>query len=157
MSRPPRLREFSYRGRHSYFLTFCTHQRRQTFRDPEIVGMVLQQFRRTAGRYGFELSAYCFMPDHVHLLPKGIRDDSDLRGFVKSAKQSSGQLYAHRRKEPLWQESYYDHVVRPEESLLHVARYIIENPVRAGLVSSPLAYPHLGSDVWSIGEVLAAF
>ena len=57
-------------------------------------------------------------------------------------------------KEPLWQDSYYDHVVRPEENLAGIACYIIQNPVRARLVASPLEYPFSGSTAWSIEELL---
>ena len=95
------------------------------------------------------------MPDHVHLLVTGLTDGADLRRFVKSAKQSSGQRYAKGEGERLWQESYYDHVVRPEESLFHLARYVIENPVKAGLVTDPRRYGHCGSDTWSLDELLS--
>ena len=57
-------------------------------------------------------------------------------------------------RQPLWQDSYYDHVVRPEENLSAIARYIIENPVRAGLARSPFDYPFVGSSTWSIEELL---
>jgi putative transposase len=94
------------------------------------------------------------MPDHAHLRVHGHSDRSDLHRFVKRAKQSSGQVYARTVKEPLWQDSYYDHVVRPEENLAGIACYIIQNPVRAGLVASPLQYPLVGSDTWSIEELI---
>jgi hypothetical protein len=42
----------------------------------------------------------------------------------------------------LWQKSYYDHVVRDDEALSAVVRYIIENPARARLVESPEDYPY---------------
>ena len=59
-------------------------------------------------------------------------------------------------KRPLWQEGYYDRVLRPEESEAMVARYIIENPVRAGLVTRPSDYPFVGSDEWSLEEISSA-
>ena len=59
-----------------------------------------------------------------------------------------------RRTDPLWQDSYYDRVVRAEEDLGGIARYIIENPVRAGLVKSPLEYPFVGSTVWPLKELI---
>jgi putative transposase len=154
MSRPPRLAGFDYQGKYDYLLTFCTFERRAFLRDAHIAQMVLSQFRRTAARFGFALSAYCVMPDHVHLLVKGLSDNSHLRQFVQSAKRSTGQSFARRAGHGLWQEGYYDRVVRPEESLLHMARYILENPVRAGLVETPRDYPYAGSDVWTIEEIL---
>ena len=154
MSRLPRLRGFAYCGRCSYFLTFCTHERRATFRDQSVASMVVEQILRAAKRFEFDVLAYCLMPDHAHLLVHGRSDRSDLHRFVKRAKQSSGQIYARSVREPLWQDSYYDHVVRPEENLAGIACYIIQNPVRARLVASPLEYQFSGSGVWSIEELL---
>jgi hypothetical protein len=51
----------------------------------------------------------------------------------------------------LWQKSYHDHILRKEEAVADVVRYILENPVRAGLVDSIGEYPHawsaFGNDV----------
>ena len=96
------------------------------------------------------------MPDHVHLLIEGRSQTADLRVFAKRLKQSTGQMYAHQMNRRLWQEGYYDRVLRPEEPEVLVARYIIENPVRAGLVASVFDYPHVGSDVWSLDEIVNA-
>jgi putative transposase len=154
MSRLPRLKDFNYCGRYSYFLTFCTYQRRAVFRESSVASMAIEQFLRAAKRFEFDVFAYCVMPDHAHLLVHGQSERSNLPRFVKRAKQSSGQIYARAVKEPLWQDSYYDHVVRPEESLDGIACYIIENPVRAGLARSPFDYPFVGSATWSLEELL---
>lgn len=154
MSRPPRLHRFEYSGRHSYFVTFCADRRAEILRDHSVATMVLERIRRSSSRYGFAIYAYCLMPDHVHLLVHRTSPAADLRRFVKTAKQSSGQTYAARAKRRLWQESYYDHVVRPEEDLSAIARYIIENPVRAGLVESSLDYPFVGSDMWPVEGIV---
>ena len=154
MSRLPRLKGFNYCGRYSYFLTFCTYQRRSVFREQSVASMVIEQFLRAAKRFEFDVLAYCLMPDHAHLLVHGQSERSSLSRFVKGAKQSSGQIYARVAKEPLWQDSYYDHVVRPEENLAGIACYIIENPVRAGLATSPLDYPFTGSTTWSLEQLL---
>ena len=154
VSRLPRLKDFDYRGRHSYFLTFCTYKRKQTFIDPSLASMAVEQILRSAKRFEFDVLAYCLMPDHAHLLVHGRSNRSDLPRFVKGTKQSSGQIYSRTAKEPLWQDSYYDHVVRPEENLSGIGCYIFQNPVRAGLVASPLDYKFSGSTVWSIEELL---
>jgi hypothetical protein len=73
---------------------------------------------------------------------------------LKGLRQSSGQKYAARRKRPLWQEGYYEHVLRDDQETKQIARYIINNPVRAGLVRSPLEYPLVGSDIWKLEELI---
>jgi hypothetical protein len=42
----------------------------------------------------------------------------------------------------IWQEGFHDHAIRREERLRDTARYIIANPVRAGLAKSVRDYPH---------------
>ena len=154
MSRPPRIPGFNYFGPYRYFLTFCTLDRRETFRDSPVVALILAQFRRTARASAFDILAYCVMPDHVHLLVEGKTASADLLKLVKRLKQSSGQVYSYRTRERLWQEGYYDRVLRPADDAKAVARYIISNPVRAGLVHRPSEYPHVGSDVWSLEEMI---
>ena len=73
---------------------------------------------------------------------------------MKSAKESSGRAYFRRTKRALWQEGYYELVLRKEDDARVVARYIIENPVRARLVEDPSKYPFLGSDRWAVSQLL---
>jgi putative transposase len=94
------------------------------------------------------------MPDHVHLLVEGLTDDADLRRVVKRMKQGSGQTWRFRTGSRLWQEGYYERVLRAGDEPKPVARYILENPVRAGLARFPTEYPHVGSDVWTLEDLL---
>ena len=154
MSRPQRIRGFSYVGLNIYFITCCVKDRRPVFEDRAAVDEALDHFRRTARENEFEILTYCFMPDHLHLLVEGVSDRSDLRKCMKLAKQRSGAAYALRGNGALWQEGYYDRVVRPTETPRHVARYILENPVRANLVVNPQDYAHSGSDKWPMKDLL---
>ena len=86
---------------------------------------------------------------------KGLTAGSALKQFAKMAKQRSGASHALRNYGQLWQEGYWDNVVRADD-VHRVARYILENPVRARLVASPREYPYLGSDVWTLDEILGA-
>ena len=85
------------------------------------------------------------MPDHVHLLVSvpATRPLSKLVGEWKS------RCYQIRRKhgnlKSFWQRSYFDHGIRASEDLRTVAEYILQNPVRAGLVSDHHDYPLCGS------------
>ena len=154
MSRPRRLKNFSYIGFGKYFLTFCTFDRCRAFIHADVVDRTMTHIRQAAADERFALLAYCLMPDHAHLLLEGMNEKSALCKFVESAKQQSAHTYAQVTREKLWQEGYYDRVLRPTEDPKWVARYIIHNPVRAGLVKSPRDYPFLGSDRWSIEELI---
>ncbi len=59
-------------------------------------------------------------------------------------KQVTGYGFKRRLGQPLWQRSYYDHVLRGEEDTEDVAEYIWNNPVRAGLVTDRDSYPFWG-------------
>ena len=154
MSRPPRIPGFDYRGLYRYFVTFCTFERRGLLRDKWIANLLMSHLRRTARARELAVLAYCLMPDHVHLLVEGTSDGADLRRFVKQLKQSTGQAYSAYGEGGLWQEGYYDRVLRQDEDAKDVARYIIANPVRAGLVGNVCEYPYVGSDVWSLEELI---
>jgi putative transposase len=83
------------------------------------------------------------MPNHVHLLvevPEGV----SLRAFVQHFKQLSSHALKQMTGAEAWQISYHDHVLRREESVLDVARYIWDNPVRRGLVSNRGEYHFSG-------------
>lgn len=154
--RPERLTGFDYRGLHRYFLTFCTYQRRPVFLSADRVETVLRQILRAAHDQHFAVLAYCVMPDHVHLLIEGQADCSDCRRFISKAKQLSGFHYLKMFGQRLWQLYGFERTLRDDEDSLSVARYIAENPVRAGLTLSPSEYPFLGSSVYPLSEILEA-
>lgn len=151
---PPHLKTFSYVGFHRYSLTFCTNGRRRIFTDSAIVSLVLQQIVRAAKEQRFAVIAYCFMPDHLHLLVKAESDSSDCRRFIKSFKQLSGYYFAQRRKDTLWQRYGFERVLRDDEATLEVARYIVNNPVRAGLAPAVEMYPFVGSLMYELKDLV---
>jgi putative transposase len=152
--RPARLKTFCYVGLHRYSLTFCTDWKRPLFADPAAVELVLSQFLRVTGKEQFSIITYCFMPDHVHLLIEGLREDSDARKFITKAKQCSAHAYAWKFGARLWQPFGYEHVLRDDEDVIKIARYILANPVRAGLVATVLEYPFVGSQAYDLKELI---
>jgi putative transposase len=151
---PTHLPGFSYLGFHQYSLTFCTEGRAVVFTDADTVSQVLSQFMRAAREDRFAVIVYCFMPDHVHLVVGGTEEDSDLKNFIRAAKQYSGYDYKQRVGKRLWQRYGHEHVIRDDEQLRRIVRYILENPVRAGLVKDPRDYPFLGSGVYTLEELI---
>jgi putative transposase len=69
-------------------------------------------------------------------------------------KQRSGFRFSKRFGQRLWQGSYFDRTLRSDEATEDAIRYILDNPVRAGLVRSPLEYPFMGSDYGPVEEIL---
>ena len=154
--RPQRLRGISYVGYRLYFLTICTFERRNHFSREQAVRAAWSQFLRTAHEKQFVIIAYCFMPDHVHLLVKGRTPQADLRAFVAVSKQRAAYAARQAVEGKLWQAGYFERTLRESDDLFDVARYIVQNPVRAGLVTSPSDYPFLGSETLSVEALVGS-
>lgn len=97
------------------------------------------------------------MPDHVHLLVYGTSSQADLRGFMTHFKKLTGYEYSQTFQRRLWQSGYHDRILRDDESTETVARYILENPVRAGLARQLSEYPYAGSDLYDVRAILTAW
>jgi putative transposase len=134
LRRSPRLPNFDYRGFSAYFVTSVTRERRPYFAQSTVLQLAEGCLNEVAAGHAFSLLAYCFMPDHLHVLALAECGESDLKEFVRQFKQRSGFHAKKLLGSELWQISYHDHVLRNEESLVDVARYIWANPMRAGLV-----------------------
>ncbi len=143
-----------YVGLNRYHLRFCTEERRAIFTKGAAVDLLREQIARAATEEQISVVVYCFMPDHLHLLVEGTTDASDCRRFVTRAKQYSGYHHARRFGERLWQRYSYDSVLRDDELTAVVAKYILANPIRAGLVTRVEDYPFVGSFVYQVPELL---
>jgi putative transposase len=119
------------------------------FTEEALVTAIVAQMTHAAETWRFAILAYCFMPDHLHLLVEGAGEDANLVRFAHAMKLRTGYEYRRVSPEPLWQKGYFEHVLRDEELTPVVARYILGNPVRAGLCAEPTDYPFSGSLVWS--------
>jgi putative transposase len=86
--------------------------------------------------------AWVLMPDHAHWLLQleeaGKLDTAVMRLKAASARAANRALY---RQGPLWQRGYHDRALRSDEDVLAAARYLVANPLRAGLVRKLGSYP----------------
>ena len=140
-----RLGDFSYKGYYRYFITLRCYGQASYFTDSKLIAKALLALHETAEQKNFHTWAYCFMPDHIHLLIEGKTENADMIKFISIFKQKAAFWFNSRYNTKLWQPSYYDHVLRKDEATSAVARYIFENPVRKGIVTDYLQYPYSGS------------
>jgi REP element-mobilizing transposase RayT len=126
---------------HRYFVTVCAHRREPIFRTPTIIDPLLRLLFDSTSRCAFVVGAYCFTPDHVHLLLLARSDAADLLECVRRYKQITAFEYKRRTERALWQPGYFARTLRNDEETETVARYILENPVRAGLSRKFQDYP----------------
>ncbi|MBA5982679.1 transposase [Pseudomonas sp. Y5-11] len=130
-----------------YLLTANTLNREPVFRDFALGRLVVAQFR-SAQEQGFANSlAWVVMPDHFHWLIDLKRGSlSDLMQRTKSLSARAVNLAANREGS-LWQQGFHDRALRREEDLVKIARYVVANPLRAGLVQKLGDYP-LWDAIW---------
>ena len=93
------------------------------------------------------------MPDHVHTLLEGTTDDADVLEAFRVWKQTVGYAWKTRTQAPLWQTGFYDRVLRESDDTRAVVRYLLDNPVRAGLVKDAADYPWSGSSQYTLEEL----
>ncbi|BBO84662.1 hypothetical protein DSCO28_52280 [Desulfosarcina ovata subsp. sediminis] len=118
-----------------YLITTTTDKRQRFFDDFNAACAACRCFETTASLGDARMLAWVLMPDHAHwLIQLGARDAlGDVVARLKSASARSVNRILGRNG-ALWARAYHDHALRSDEDLKTVARYIIGNPVRAGLV-----------------------
>ena len=144
-----RLQAEAYRLGHCFSVTLTTAERARLFTERKAVQTGLTALKETARKYKATIYAYCFMPDHLHLLASTPHAVSFI-DFIRHFKQLSA--YRLRRQfqssGSVWQTRFYDHALRSDEGLGTAASYIFDNPVRAGIVENAADYPYSGSLAW---------
>ena len=108
----------------------------------DIVMPLVRLMLRTCTEREFAVLAYVFMPDHLHLLLHGCTDDADFTGMMTLLRQRTAIAFSRLAGERLWQDGYFERVLRKDEDTLSVANYILQNPVRAGLAEASGAYAY---------------
>jgi REP element-mobilizing transposase RayT len=93
--------------------------------------------------------AFVVMPDHLHWLVR-LERDLPLSRIMANVKKFSARKVNELRGErgvALWQPGFHDRALRKDENLEAMARYVVANPLRAGLVTRIGDYPHWDA-VW---------
>ena len=154
-NQPHKLPRAHYVGRRTHFLSACAFCRHSLFRDPVTCEFVVGQLLRASRKHGFVVIAYVLMPDHIHALVEGTRDDSDLLKWLDLFRQLSAYRVKRRSRAVLWQDGVWDYTLRDDDSVAGIASYIVWNPVEAGLVSRPELYPYSGSETSTVSQLAA--
>ncbi len=127
------------------------------FDQPPIAEILKEQLHRFDGEF-YDLLAYTIMPNHFHLLidthvqlktedldmgqvPNTYADLSKIMFRIKGASARYCNV-ALNRKGRFWMEEYFDRIVRNEKDQLYYLNYILQNPVKAGLVKKWVDFPH---------------
>jgi putative transposase len=127
----------------AYILTTVTHNRAPIFADFHNGCTLARAIIHHDVTGWSETLCWVVMPDHVHwLLVLGQRGSLDK--LMRSFKGYTARVLNSRMGRagmPVWQAGYHDHAVRRNEDIEKLARYIVANPLRAGLVDEIGQYP----------------
>ena len=139
-----------------YFITTCTLGRRPILATNEIAVILTDEWRNAHDRHGWAIGRYVIMRDHVHFFCRAELDAKALPIFIQRWKEWTSKRIARefiaagigdpgiKQGGSLWQEEFFDHVLRSSESYGQKWEYVKENPVRAGLVRKSDDWPFQG-------------
>jgi len=129
-----------------YFITTCTAGRRTILASKEVSEILIDEWRNGHRRHGWAIGRYVIMPDHVHFFCRAELGAKPLQVFMQRWKEWSSKRMTRELNisGTVWQEEFFDHVLRSGESYSQKWGYVKENPVRAGLVTSSGEWPWQG-------------
>jgi|GEM_PF-589522 len=127
------------------FTTSCTANAVPLFDDHALVTSAVECVKEERQRVGHAVYVFCFMPEHFHLLINPLESGVPVTRFMGHLHSRITKLAwdcGHAGK--VLQRGFYDRVLRSTETVLDVGEYILNNPVRRGLVDSYEEYPYCG-------------
>jgi REP element-mobilizing transposase RayT len=129
-----------------YFVTTCTLRRRKVLAEKRVAEILVEEWQAARERHGWTVGRYVIMPDHVHFFCAAQLKTRKLQAFIQKWKEWSSKRASRELQMPagLWQEEFFDHVLRSNESYNKKWEYVRQNPVRAGLVSAAEDWPWQG-------------
>ena len=124
------------------FLTVCTRGRRKILACDEVHRALLDAWAKADA---WLVGRYVIMPDHIHLVcAPALLDAVSLAKWIAYWKSTSAKGFPEEIDRPVWQKEYWDRVLRSGESYDQKWEYVLQNPVRAGLVASAEDWPYRG-------------
>ena len=126
-----------------YHVTFSTARRAPIFRDHRLARAACRTLASSARDAEVEFLCWVLMPDHFHGLVRVLGRQT----LSRAVQRIKGRACAACCGVPgtparIWARAFHDHAVRRDEDLQDIARYIIANPLRAGLAGDVMDYPY---------------
>jgi REP-associated tyrosine transposase len=118
--------------------------------------LLVQEWSNARDHHGWAIGRYVIMPDHVHFFCRAELAAKPLPTFMQKWKQWTSKRMAReiavavigdpglKKSGTVWQEEFFDHVLRSSESYSQKWQYVKENPVRAELVQKSEDWPFQG-------------
>jgi putative transposase len=124
------------------FITADTYRHKRIFSKVYNIKLLLRIIEQVKTIHPYELLAYSVMPDHIHLLIKTPDDSPDYSPVIHSIKRNFTfeykKLHNITKQITIWQNRFYDHVIRDDIDYENHIDYVHYNPVKHGYVQDPL-------------------
>ena len=145
-----RLKDFNYATPRPYFITICSKEKEPLFANDKLNNSIIECLLEEKKKTGFKIFVYCLMPNHLHLLLSPAEKEISVSRFVGGFKSKTARIsWDFGVSGKLWQDRFHDHILRKHEDLQAIGQYILDNPVRKGLVLKWQDYKYLGlPDSW---------
>jgi len=129
-----------------YFVTWRLQKFQRELAAPER-DVIVSTLRHFDGQR-YDLLAYVVMPDHVHILVKPF-DKHPLSDLVRSWKSYTAYQVQrkHGRYGKIWQEDYFDRIIRNENEFLGKAKYILNNPLKISPQNEEYPWVWVNTDI----------
>jgi putative transposase len=120
-----------------HFITISCHRHTHILKSLEACNTLQQILEQTRQKYRFKILGYVFMSNHIHLLVTEP-EESPLATAIQVLKQRFSRT---RTEEYVWEPRYHDFNVFTEAKRIEKLRYMHRNPIKAGLIEQPEAWP----------------
>lgn len=133
-----KLRKGRYSQQHQrYLVTAVTRDRIPWFEETRMARLLSRNVLGMDKQGATTTLCFVVMPDHIHWL-FDLSGKYSLSQTVGMLKSQTARVIGH----PIWQRGFHDHAVRKEDDTLQIARYLVANPLRAGITKSVRQYPY---------------
>ncbi|MBN1366965.1 MAG: transposase [Dehalococcoidales bacterium] len=138
----------------TYFFTVVTYRRFPVFYDKSAINLLNECLESTSASHSFKIDAMVILPDHLHIIWTLPADDSDYSIRWKKIKAKFSRNYSGSRakvfsdsmavknEKGIWQRRFWEHTIRDQQDFNNHCDYIHYNPVKHGLVSSPVEWKY---------------
>lgn len=133
-----------------YNITCNTYSRQPIFKEKKAAAFLMNILGYYKIVLKFNLYCYCIMPDHLHIIIQPRSAKYNISEIMRHIKGSFARAYNNliRKNGIIWQRRFFDTILQTEEEFLTRLNYILQNPVRAGIMNEAKEYPYSSARVY---------
>jgi putative transposase len=127
-----------------YFLTILAKDRLRLFSSDQSLALVRQAMQTISERYSIQFKAWVIMPEHIHWLIKPVHADYSkvIFSFKRGLSPELKKLNNLSHDQQVWHNRFWEHTIKDDNDLNRCTDYIHFNPVKHGLVKSPIDWEY---------------